>query len=551
MKARRYTARPMNGPLNRLFYGDNLHVLREHVASESVDLIYLDPPFNSARDYNVIFREKSGADSPAQIKAFSDSWSWTETAYHDFQETCYNASLIALMRGFVDTLGRNDLTAYLVMMSARIVELHRVLKPTGSIYLHCDPTASHYLKIVLDAVFGPRNFRNEIVWKRTNVHNDARRKFGDVSDTIFFYSKSDSYFFRRSYTKHSPDYVEGFYKYVDEDGRAFALDNMASPNPRPNMMYDWKGHSYPEKGWRYSLETMRKLDAEGRIWYPKEKTKRPRLKRFLDEMLGTPVGNVWDDIKSLQSQAAERLGYPTQKPLALLERILAASSNDGDVVLDPFCGCGTATVAAQKMGRRWIGIDITHLAISLIKYRLSDAFQLVEKRDFQVIGVPATAAEARALALQDRDSFQQFAIGLVPRAIPAQTKKGADRGIDGLLYFRDDPRTDAKKGMIQVKSGGLGVSYIRDFAHVVNREKATLGLFLSLDEPTVPMRKEAGEFGFYTSPLGERRIPRLQLRTVGDLLEGKPFDVPHGAIFEGIKIAELHKHTPTQGSLGF
>ncbi|RYZ92491.1 MAG: site-specific DNA-methyltransferase [Proteobacteria bacterium] len=538
--------------MNHLFYGDNLHILRQYGVTESVDLIYLDPPFNSARDYNVIFREKSGVDSPAQMKAFSDSWSWTESAFHDFIENCPNSALIELMRGFVNTLGRNDLTAYLVMMSSRIVELHRVLKSTGSLYLHCDPTASHYLKIVLDAIFGPANFRNEIIWKRTSAHNDSkqgRKELGQIHDVILFYSKSLNRVWNPQFTPYDPSYLETAYKNTDPDGRRWKSSDLTGPGgaAKGNPSYEFLGVT---RYWRYTRDNMEKLLQEGRIHQSRPGSV-PRMKHYLDEMPGIVLQDVWDDIAPLSGQALERLGYPTQKPISLLERIINASSHPGDVVLDPFCGCGTATVAAQKMGRQWIGIDITHLAISLIKYRFTDMFALQEKVDYDVIGVPTTAAEARALALQDRDSFQQFAIGLVPRAIPAQSKKGADRGIDGILYFRDDPRVEAKKGMIQVKSGAVSVPYIRDFGHVMTREKATLGLFLSLESATKPMVQEAGQVGFYTTPLGDRKIPRLQIRTVGDLLEGRPFDVPQSAVFEGIKVAQAHSTQSSQGSLGF
>jgi site-specific DNA-methyltransferase (adenine-specific) len=362
---------------NTLYYGDNLAILRDYIADESVDLIYLDPPFNSARSYNVLFKHESGDAAEAQLKAFDDTWHWGQEAEHTYHELVTKglppvADMIGAMRQFI---GDNQMMAYLVMMAARLAELHRVLKPTGSLYLHCDPTASHYLKVILDTIFGAQNYRNEIVWQRTNVHSDSKT-WSHVSDIIFFYSKSGHFTWNPIYLPHSEEYVDDKYRYRDDDGRAYTLDNMTSPNPRPNMMYEWKGHASPPNGWRYSRETMAKLDAEGRIWYPEDKTKRPRLKRYLDEMPGRLLSNIWTDINPINSQAQERLGYPTQKPVALLERIISASSNPGDVVLDPFCGCGTTIAAAQKLGRHWIGIDITNLAIALQKYRLQDAYGL-------------------------------------------------------------------------------------------------------------------------------------------------------------------------------
>jgi site-specific DNA-methyltransferase (adenine-specific) len=357
--------------MNRLYYGDNLIVLREHLADESVDLIYLDPPFNSQRGYNLLFKSPKGHASDAQITAFEDSWHWGAQAEQEFAELLHqpNTDVAEMIQSLRHFLRESDVMAYLTMMANRLLELRRVLKPSGSLYLHCDSTAGHYLKILLDTIFGGENFRNEIIWQRTNVHSDSKT-WSRVNDTIFFYTKSGKFTWNPIYAPHSEEHLKSKYRYRDPDGRLYTLDNMTSPNPRPNMMYEWKGHASPPNGWRYSKETMAKLDSEGRIWYPSDTTKRPRLKRYLDEMSGTLLGNVWTDINPINSQAAERLGYPTQKPLALLERIIQASSNPGDIVLDPFCGCGTAVHAAQKLGRRWIGIDITHLAIGLIEKRM-------------------------------------------------------------------------------------------------------------------------------------------------------------------------------------
>jgi len=340
---------------NQLYYGDNLDVLREHIADESVDLVYLDPPFNSNRNYNVLFREKSGESSPAQIEAFTDTWQWdqnAETAYHELT-TLGSGSVSKMIEAMRQFVGSNDMMAYLVMMAQRIVELHRVLKPTGSLYLHCDPTASHYLKILLDTVIGVKNFRNELVWKRTSSHNDSRRNYGDLTDIILFYVKNASvaYNFNAVFQPYSDEYVAKNFRFADPDGRRYSSDNLRSPNPRPNLTYDYKGYKAHANGWTVSRERMEQLDAENRLIFPSSTEGRIRIKKYLDEMSGVPTGNVWDDIPPISSHAKERLGYPTQKPLALLERIIEASSNPGDVVLDPFCGCGTAVVAAQKLNR--------------------------------------------------------------------------------------------------------------------------------------------------------------------------------------------------------
>ena len=509
---------------NTLFYGDNLPILRQYVPDESVDLVYLDPPFNSNRSYNVLFKQEGGAESEAQIAAFEDTWHWneaTQATFHDLMSSApaHVAAMIDALRGFI---GHNQMMAYLVMMAARLVELHRVLKPTGSLYLHCDPTASHYLKIVMDAIFGVRNYRNEIVWQRTNVHSDSKT-WSNVSDTIFFYTRSDNFTWNPIYLPHSEKHVQSKYKGIDSHGRRFTLSDMTSPNPRPNMMYEWKGHESPPNGWRYSLETMTELDAEGRIWYPEDKAKRPRLKRYLDEMPGTLVGNVWTDINPINSQAAERLGYPTQKPLALLERIIAASSNPGDVVLDPFCGCGTTIAAAQKLGRRWIGIDVTQLSIALQKSRLQAMFPDLA---YRVIGEPTTFDDARRLAHDDRFQFQWWALSLI-RARPfggeagSKTgKKGADKGIDGVITFVDDNSHKAKRVIVQVKSGKVSSADIRNLVGTLDREGAAIGAFITLQEPTRDMRTEAASAGYYHAPVWDRHFARVQLLTVAGLLDG-------------------------------
>jgi site-specific DNA-methyltransferase (adenine-specific) len=404
-----------------------------------------------------------------------------------------------MLRALRSFLKENDMMAYLAMMAVRLLELHRVLKPTGSLYLHCDPTASHYLKILLDAVFGPKNFRNEIIWKRQSAHSDARYKFSDVADTILFYAN-------------------------DNDGRGkYRLGDMASPNPRPNMMYEWKGFAWPQKGWRYQRETMRKLDGEGRIWYPKKKdgdldtSKRPALKRYLAEQAGSIVTNVWDDINPLHSAHAERLGYPTQKPIALLERIISASSNEGDLVLDPFCGCGTTVHAAQKLNRRWIGIDITHLAISLVKRRLIDAFPHAQ---FEIHGVPKDVGAARELAKADPHQFQLWALSMIEAQPYKGGKKGADGGIDGFLYFKPDGKV-TEKAIIEVKSGGnVSPQWVRALGQVVERERAKIGVLVMMEDPTVTMKREAAAAGFYESPL-HGKFERIQILTVEDLFDGK------------------------------
>ena len=507
------------GDMNKLYFGDNLDILREHIKDESVDLIYLDPPFNSNANYNVLFKTPKGHESASQIEAFEDTWHWNEQAEREFGELvrCGNTDVSEMMQALRRFLGENDMMAYLTMMANRLLELHRALKPTGSLYLHCDPTASHYLKIVLDGVFGKTNFRSEIIWKRQSSHNDAVKQFGAITDTIFFYTKTDRaafYVVRRSL---DAEYADKFYRHKDENGRHYRLDNMASPSPRPNMMYEWMGYGYPEKGWRYEKATMQKLHDEGRIYYPKDKSKRLALKRYLDENEGQAIPNLWDDIQSLTHAAAESLGYPTQKPLALLERIINASSNEGDIILDPFCGCGTAVHAAQKLNRQWLGIDITHLAVSLIEKRMKDAFAGIV---FEVEGTPKDLEGAQNLALRDKYQFQWWACSLVGAQPFQGKKKGADGGIDGLIYFNDDGKMP-KKIVVSVKGGdNVSVAMVRDLAHVVEREKAEIGLFVTLTDATRPMREEAVKTGYYQLPNTQNAYPKVQILTIAGLLSG-------------------------------
>ena len=508
---------------NSLYYGDNLDILRRYVRDESADLIYLDPPFNSNQTYNVLFQEKDGSQSASQIKAFGDTWHWDETAARSYEETVETGGQVAeAMQAFRKLLGTNDMLAYMSMMAPRLVELRRVLKPTGSLYLHCDPTASHFLKLLMDAVFGSANFRTEIVWKRTSAHSDTkqgRRQHGRIHDVLLFYTKNDDWNWNPVYTEYDREYVENFYRFVEPDGRRYGLWDLTGPGgaAKGNPSYEVMG---VRKYWRYTQEKMSELIAQGRVVQVKPGAV-PRYKRYLDEMPGVPLQDLWTDIRPIGSQAAERLGYPTQKPVALLERIIQASSNEGDTVLDPFCGCGTTIAAAQKLDRRWIGIDITQLAISLIRYRLGDSFG--EDCRFEVIGEPTSLPDATALAKQDPYQFQWWALGLV-RARPADEKKGADRGIDGRRYFHDEKGGKTKQIIFSVKAGHVTVSQVRDLVGVISREKAQIGAFLSLEPPTSPMRREAASAGFYESPWGKH--PRIQLLTIEDLLGGKSIDYP-------------------------
>jgi site-specific DNA-methyltransferase (adenine-specific) len=536
-----------SGWKNKLYFGDNLDILREHVASESVDLIYLDPPFNSNATYNVLFQEKSGERSAAQITAFEDTWHWGMESEYAYQEVVKESpqKLSDLMQAMRKFLGQNDMMAYLTMMAQRMVELHRVLKPTGSIWLHCDPTASHYLKLLMDAVFDPRNFRNEIAWQRTSAGKPIYRNLPKNADSILWYTKSNNYFFQPILQPLSEEDIATF-NLDDNDGRGkYNTQPIINPGYRPNLRYvykDLQGREWqpPKNGWRFNEDRLHELEKDNHLYFKNT----IREKYYLSERLvkGKQISNVWTDIPLVTR--LEFLGYPTQKPEALLERIITASSNEGDLVLDPFCGCGTAIAVAERLHRRWIGIDITHLAITLMRHRLHDTFG-PDRSPYEVIGDPKDLESARALARdsehEGRYQFEWWALGLVD-ARPAQDKrKGADRGVDGYINFFDDNSGKAKTIIVQVKSGGVKRDYIATLKGDMEREKSPIGILVTLEEPTGPMLEEAVTAGFYTPEhFPDHQYPRIQILTIKELLEGKEVQYPRMAPSVTFKRAQRH-----------
>lgn len=539
--------------MNTLYYGDNLHILRDYIGTETVDLIYLDPPFNSSRTYNVLFKDESGGEAEAQITAFEDTWHWNAATEAMYQALIMHGdiNISKMISALTDFMGKNQMTAYLVMMAMRLVELYRVLKPTGSLYLHCDPTASHYLKIVLDTIFGTLNFQNEICWKRTSSHSGSKR-WGPIHDIILFYSKTDEYCWNPVYQNYSEEYLETFYRFSDSKGR-YRLGDLTGAGTRTgDSGKSWRGVEPTKTGrhWAVPNKTLEKLginfknlsvqekldilDREGLIYWP-SKGKVPQFKRYLNEDIGVPIVDVITDINPIAAQAAERLGYPTQKPGALLERILSASSNTGDVVLDPFCGCGTTIAAAEKLGRQWIGIDITHLSIALQKYRLKDSFGLVEKKDYNVIGEPEDLSSAYQLKEDDPYQFQWWALSLI-KARPLggtggkQGKKGKDRGIDGVITFIDELEGKPKQVLVQVKSGKVKSGDIRDLRGTIEREGAAMGVFITLENPSREMLSEAVAAGFYHSHGWNRDYPKLQIMNISELLDGGELKMPSATI---------------------
>ena len=512
---------------NTLYYGDNLDVLKRYIKDETVDLIYLDPPFNSNQDYNVLFAEKSGIRSAAQIRAFEDTWRWDQGAALIYQQTVEAGGKVAqVMQAFRRFLGENDMLAYLSMMAPRLVELRQVLKSTGSIYLHCDPTASHYLKMLMDAVFGPQNFRNEIIWERTTGRKSGKQ-YGRVHDALLFFTKTSESTWNPPSVPQTEETAKGHDLKADREGRIYRLSDLSGAGQGPTRKFGDKVIPPPSgRHWMFDQDGIDDLMKEERIEFTR--SGQPRLRTYIDDLPGVAIRDIWTDIKPINAAAAERLGYPTQKPEALLERIIKASSNEGDLVLDPFCGCGTTIASAQQLKRRWVGIDITPLAITLIKHRLQAKFG--SRISYRVIGEPVDVSGAKALAEQDPFHFQVWALGLVG-ARPTDLKKGADQGIDGRIYFFDEHLDSGKTKQIifSVKAGHTGPTHLRDLWGVVDREKAQIGVLISLQEPTKAMRSEAAKAGFYVRPTGgkeEERYPRLQLLTVEELLAGKKVAYP-------------------------
>jgi adenine specific DNA methylase Mod len=510
--------------MNRLLFGDNLKWLRDTrvFPDASVDLVYLDPPFNSNADYNVLFREASGEASQAQFHAFTDTWNWADAAqtFSEFLDDCPNTAVVEMMEALHDFLRNSPMMAYLAMMAPRLVELHRVLKPTGSLYLHCDPTASHYLKMVLDGVFGATNFQNEIIWKRHSAHSSAKR-YGPVHDVILFYSKGEDFTWTGLKLGYEDEYLSKYYKYDDGDGRLYWRNSLTAAGTRNGSSGKaWRGFDPASQGahWKFTIESLDALDAAGKIYWP-PKGGWPQIKRYREELKGLAVSDLWGDIDKINPAGNERLGYPTQKPQALLERIIAASSNPGDIVLDPFCGCGTTIHAAQKLGRQWIGIDVTYLAINLIKRRLKDAFG--EEVQFEERGQPTDFGSAKELAALDKWQFQQWALSLIDARPRTEGEgKGADRGVDGMLYFYET-KDKREKILVQVKGGGVQRNDVATLLGDVNNQKFVAGILITLEKPTKPMREEAADAGRYASKLWHKKdYPKIQILTIEGLLAG-------------------------------
>ena len=489
-----------------LYYGDCLDWMSQW-DDQCVDLIYLDPPFNSKASYNVLYAREGGND--AQYRAFADTWTWDDAAADRYVAYAGASGRKAhdAITGLYRILGPSGMLAYLTYMAERLEHMHRLLRPTGSIYLHCDSTASHYLKLVMDCVFGASAFRRELAWKRTSAKGLARANYPANTDTILYYAKDRHWTWNPQFQPLEREYVESHYTQTEEGtGRRYRLDNLQNPNPnRPNLTYEFLG---VKRVWRWTRERMQTAYENGLVVQARPGGV-PSLKRYLDESKGRQVDSVWDDIPAVNSQAKERLGYPTQKPLALLERIIKASSNEGDVVLDPFCGCGTTVEAARKIKRRWAGIDISSFAIDLIKdKRLKDPTIAAK-------GIPTDVASARKLARDKPFDFESWAVMRLPGFAPNMEQIG-DGGVDGRGRLATKPDNwESRLALAQVKGGKFSLSTLRDFIHVTDRDKAALGCYITLDPvKTKAARMEVANVGKIS--VSGYPYPRMQLWPISD-----------------------------------
>jgi DNA modification methylase len=529
--------------MNKLFFGDNLDVLRKHVKDETINLVYLDPPFNSQAKYNLLYETPGNERETAQQTIFRDMWSWEDEAEYSYREVLAHGGRVgALVEALTVALRRSDMMAYLAMMAARLIEFRRVLKPTGSLYLHCDPAASHYIKMILDAIFGYTNFRNDVIWKRTFAHGGAAR-WGDIHDDIFFYTVSDKYTWNRALQAHDEAYLDNKYRFHDERGR-YRLVVLTGPGATGGASgQPWRGYnpSKSDRHWAVPKRALELLREEGEtiprdlhdqlellfkrdlIRFPQKRDGGqgvPEFKLYLPK--GQPIQDIILDIPPVNSQAKERIGYPTQKPVALLQRIIAASSNEGDMVLDPFCGCGTTVHAAETLKRQWIGIDVSYYAARLIQRRVVVNFG--PSHQVPISGIPADLASAEGLAEREPYGFQQWIVGELGCQLWNDGKKGADSGIDGEMRFYDPPQNTGRL-LVQVKAGkNINPDMVRAFIRVLDRERAALGIFFCRATPTDEMRKEARMLE--GTKVGGKTFTRLQICSLTEWYAGQRPELP-------------------------
>ena len=552
--------------MNKLYYGDCLTVMDEYLRSGSVDLIYLDPPFNSSRAYNAIYKDETGRPLPDQIEAFCDLWALDSERERAIQympvmmrDAGIDDAAAQLWKLWLHALRHTQprLLAYLSYMVERLLRMRPILKPTGSIYLHCDPTASHYIKVMMDAIFGHENFRSEIIWKRTFAHGRAKR-WGPIHDTILYYTKSSRYTWNRIYQSYEQGYVDSFYKSTDKDGQKYQTVALTGPGIRTGASgQGWRGVDPTIKGRHWELppdralpewfeipdgysalsvqDRLDTLDNAGVIHWPR-RGGMPRYKRYLSVSEGNQVQDIIVDIPPLSAQGKERLGFLTQKPVALLERIIKASSNEGDTVLDPFCGCATTLEAAHKLNRKWIGIDIAiHAVKRVAAIRLQDRLGLVEGKDFAIEGVPRTLEGAGDLWGRDPYHFQKWAVEEVDGFVT--TRRTGDGGVDGRLYFALPNVKDLQSMAIEVKGGrDVSIRDLRALRGVLENDHALLAGLIIMDKMG---DRKTQNFARFMAEAGEMDVLgmkylRMQMLTVPEILDGKRFHAP-GAVARGTR----------------
>jgi len=524
--------------MNHLYYGDNLTRMQQ-MGKHSVDLIYLDPPFNSKQNYNLIYKNMTGKPVSDQADAFCDTWEMdaqkeeiAKTMPILMREHGVEDYYVEFWRLWISALRHTQphLLAYLIYMVQRLLHMKSLLRPTGSIYLHCDPTASHYIKVMMDGIFGHANFQNEVIWKRTSAHNSAKR-WGPVHDVILFYTASDKYVWNKVYQAYDESYTDNFYRHKGDDGRLFRIGDLTGAGTRHGESgMSWRDVRPTDKGrhWapprkfpggehvpKTTLAALDYLNKIGRIHWP-ARGGVPGFRRYLEDMEGVQIQDVIEDITPISAHGKERLGYPTQKPVALLDRIIQASSKKGDVVFDPFCGCGTTIYSAEKNERRWIGCDVAILSIKLVREILTgEQYRLVEGKHFDVDGIPVSVEQAEELFKRDPFQFEHW---IVERVGGFPTKKTGDKGIDGRMYF--ETKEGLKCMVLSVKGGGIRPTDLRDLRGVLERDHdMTMAGFLSLKPPSKAMWEEAATAGQFE--YGGIKYDRMQLLTVSDILEGK------------------------------
>ena len=540
--------------MNKLYYGDCLTIMQD-MPLGSVDLIYLDPPFNSKRDYNSIYKDETGRPLPDQIEAFCDLWVLNEERERAIREmpvlmhkAGVDDDVVEFWKIWCNALRKTQpgLLAYLSYMTERLLPMRGVLKPTGSIYLHCDDEAVHYIKVMMDGVFGHGNARDMIVWQRAagrakGSQHDAR-SFGRDVDYILHYSRDKKYTHHAIHRELSNEEIEEKFPEIDEQGRRYhtgvPIFRQPSMGARPNLCYTYNGVTNPHpSGWRVSRQRLAEMDRNGEIIWRAGKS--PLRKSFAANYRGKPLGNLWADIPNVTGKN-ERIGYATQKPVALLERIIKASSNLGDVVFDPFCGCATTIEAAHRLNRRWIGIDIAIHAIKRVaKVRLEDRLGLKEGVDFAIEGVPRNLEGARDLWRRDKYHFQKWAVEQVDGFVTS--RKSSDGGIDGRLYFDLGGRS-LESMVLEVKGGdNVGIDVVRNLRGVLEREEAPMAGLIVLNEPGDTKRRNFGREMAQAGDLDVKGVlyPRMQLLTAADILDGRRFRTPSVARGRGEREPQL------------